>query len=482
MTEAPILDDPDLAARTAQQSPMRGDLTAGPVGKTLLLFALPTLGSNVLQALNGSISAIYVGKFLGEDAFAATGIATMVMFMIFSAVFGLAMAATIMIGQAMGRRDLEEVRRTIGATSGAFIIISLIIAALGGMLVPPILRLLATPEAAFPFAESFLRVVFVGVPFVFLSVLLQSAMRGVGDAVTPLWTTVLNLVLSLVLNPVFILGWGPIPAMGLPGAAWAGVLTNLICLIYMIAEIYRRDLPIRLSGADLRLLLPDWAHLKPVLTIGLPMGLSMIVMSISGLVMMGLINREGVATVAAYNAANQIWSYIQMPAFAIASAVSAMAAQNIGAGRWDRIGRLAGIGVAANMVMTGVLVVAMLLSGHFLLGLFLPAGSPAIAIGDHINWLIGWTFVPMGISMVLTSIVRSNGAVVVPLLILFVSVIVLRMTIGFSLHPAYGADAIWWSFMASTTTSAIMAIAYYLHGGWRKGSPGSGPAMPMAAQ
>ena len=448
--------------------PMRGDLTQGPVTKTLLLFTLPTLGSNVLQSLNGSISAIYVGKFLGENAFAAAGISTMVMFLIFSSVFGLAMAATIMIGQAMGRRDIEEVRRTIGATAGTFIAVSLVIALLGGMLVPPILRLLATPQAAFPFAESFLKVVFIGVPFVFMTVLLQSALRGVGDAVTPLWSTILNLVLSLVLNPIFILGWGPVPELGLPGAAMAGVVTNAICLVFMIARIYMLDLPIRLRGDELRLLWPDWAHLKPVLTIGLPMGLSMVVMSVSALVMTGLINREGVDTIAAYNAANQLWSYIQMPAFAVASAVSAMAAQNIGAGRWDRIGQMARTGVLVNVAMTGVLVTAMLLAGHFLLGLFLPHGSNAIAIGEHINLLIGWTFIPMGISMVMTSIVRANGAVVVPLAILVFSVIIVRMSVGFGLYPHYGSDAIWWSFMASGSASAIMAVAYYFQGGWRK--------------
>lgn len=481
MSDLPLLDDTELAAQTARQQPRRGDLTQGPVGKTLLLFALPTLGSNVLQSLNGSVSAIYVGKFLGEDAFAATGIATMVMFLVFSSVFGLAMAATILIGQAMGRRDMEEVRRTIGATTGAFIVIGLTIALLGGLLVAPMLRLLATPAAAFPYAEAFLQVAFIGVPLVFLTVLLQSAMRGVGDAATPFWTTVLNLVLSLVLNPILILGWGPIPAMGLIGAAWAGVLANLICLIYMVFETYRRDLPIALPRSELSLVRPDWAHLRPVLAIGLPMGLSMVVVSISGLIMMGLINREGVTTAAAYNAANQLWSYIQMPAFAVASTVSAMAAQNIGAGRWDRIGQLAWIGVAANVVMTGVLVLIAMLAGTFLLGLFLPLSSPAIAIGNHINWLVAWTFMPMGISMVLISIVRSNGAVLVPLLILFFSVIVVRLTVGFGLHPIYGADAIWGAFMASTTTSALLAVAYYLRGGWRKGGLGRGSAAHAAA-
>ena len=464
MSETPLMDDTDFVAR----SEIRGDLTQGPVAKTLLLFTLPTLGSNVLQSLNGSISAIYVGKFLGENAFAAAGISNMVMFLVFSSVFGLSMAATIMIGQAIGRRDIEEVRRTIGATGGTFIGISLLIAMLGGLLVEPILRLLATPAAAFEYAETFLQVVFIGVPFVFLNVLLQSAMRGVGDAVTPLWNTVLNLVLSLALNPIFILGLGPVPKLGLPGAAFAGVLTNIICLFFMIWRTYALDLAIRLRGPELRLLWPDWAHLKPVLTIGIPMGLSMVVMSVSGLVMTGLINREGVDTVAAYNAANQLWSYIQMPAFAVASAVSAMAAQNIGAERWDRIGQIARTGVMTNVAMTALLVALMLLTDHFLLGLFLPLGSKAIAIGEHIDLLIGWTFLPMGISMVMTSIVRANGAVAAPLAILVFTVIILRMSVGFSLYPHYGSEAIWWSFMTSSTASAILAVVYYRFGGWRR--------------
>ncbi len=470
MTEAPILDDSDLAASTARQQPMRGDLTQGPVGKTLLLFALPTLGSNVLQSLNGSISAIYVGKFLGESAFAGAGIANMMMFLIFSSVFGLAMAATIMIGQAMGRRDVAEVRRITGATLGAFLIASLFLALGGWLATPALLRVLSTPPAAYPFAISFLSIVFLTLPLVFVTVLLQSALRGVGDAVTPLWSTVLNLTFSILLNPVFILGLGPIPALGLPGAAIAGAVTNLICLIFMIWRVYRLDLPIRLRGPEWHLLRPDWAHLKPILTIGLPMSLSTGIMAVSTVIMMGLINRQGVETSAAYNAAQQLWNYIQMPAFAVGSAVSAMAAQNIGAGRWDRISKLAGFGVGANVLMTGLLIAVLLVSDHYLLGLFLPLGSQAIAIGEHINLMIGWTFVPMGISMVMTSVVRANGAVLAPFMILLISVIGVRLAVGFGLYPSFGADAIWWAFIASSTSSGALAVLYYLFGNWRKGA------------
>lgn len=480
MSEATLPDETDLAAR---QSPMRGDLTQGPVGKTLLLFTLPTLGSNVLQSLNGSISAIYVGKFLGENAFAGAGIANMVMFLIFSSVFGLAMAATIMIGQAVGRRDHDEVRHVIGATLGTFLIASVVLGLVGFVLMGPLLRLLATPAPAFPFAFDFLAIVFPTLPLVFVTVLVQSALRGIGDAVTPLWSTVLNLVLSIVLNPLFILGAGPVPALGLPGAAIAGAVTNLICLIFMVWRVYALDLPIRLRGSDFRLLWPDWAHLRPVLAMGVPMSLSTAIMAVSTLVMLGLINREGVDTSAAYNAAQQLWNYIQMPAFAVGSAVSAMAAQNIGAGRWDRVSKLAGIGVSANIAMTGSLILVLLAAGHFLLGLFLPSGSPAIAIGQHINLMIAWTFIPMGISMVLTSIVRANGAVVAPFLILVFSVIVVRMSVGFGLYPAFKAEAIWWGFMASSSASALLAALYYLFGNWRHAGPlAARRATPLAAE
>ena len=101
------------------------DLTTGPIGKTLLLFALPTLGSSVLQSINGSINAIWIGQLLGERALAATTNAGLVMFLLVSAVFGFGMASTILIGQAMGRRDIDAVRRVVGTAHGLFAILSI---------------------------------------------------------------------------------------------------------------------------------------------------------------------------------------------------------------------------------------------------------------------------------------------------------------------------------------------------------------------
>ena len=265
-------------------------------------------------------------------------------------------------------------------------------------------------------------------------------------------------------------------ALGIGGSALATLIAGLVTVAVLIQRIYAKDLAIRLRGVELAWLKPTAAYLGPIARMGLPMGLSMIIMSGSALAMIGLINREGVDTAAAFGVMNQLWSYVQMPAVAVGSAVSAMAAQNIGAGKWDRIGKIAWAGVGINVAMTTVILLAITLFDRALLGLFLPADSNAIPVAIHINHVIGWSYILMGISMVVTFIVRANGAVVGPLVILILSGVIVRFTVGFGLHDAYGADAIWWAFIATGVTSVILSVAYYYHGGWRDRSLLGSPA------
>jgi Na+-driven multidrug efflux pump len=158
-----------------------------------------------------------------------------------------------------------------------------------------------------------------------------------------------------------------------------------------------------------------------------------------------------------------------------------MAAQNIGAGKWDRISKVARAGVGINTLMTATLILGITLGAKPLLSLFLPDGSAAIPVAIHINHIIGWSFILMGISMVLTFLVRANGAVVAPLVILIVSAVIIRFGIGFGLHPVYGADAIWWSFIAASITSFGLTVAYYLNGGWKRAKTTLAPGHPEAA-
>jgi putative MATE family efflux protein len=461
-----------MASRPGQR-----DLTSGPIGPTLLAFALPTLGSSILQSLNGSINAIWVGRFLGEDALAATSNANIVMFLLMAFVFGFGMASTILIGQAFGRRDIDRARRVLGTAIGAFLLVAVGIAVAGWIFSPALLKLLATPAGAAPLALAYLRVIFVAIPGSLMMIMLMMALRGGGDALTPLWFMILIVLLDSGLNPVFILGLGPAPALGIAGSATATVIANYTGLAAMLVYIYVRDLPLRLRGRELRYLRPDLAILKTILFKGLPMGLQMIVISASALALVGLVNREGVATTAAFGVAMQLWTYLQMPAMALGAAVSAMVAQNIGAGRWDRVSRITRAGIVYALAITAALVILLAIADRPALALFLGGHSPALPIARHIQILATWSFLMFGVTLVLFGTVRANGSVIGPLVILFVGLVPIRLGFALGAYDWLRADALWLSFPVSSFSNMALAVAFYLHGGWRKSrmEVGKGP-------
>src|SRR5215212_3098631 len=129
-------------AEAGTRRPGRGNLTEGPIAKTLLAFALPTLASSILQSLNGTVNAIWVGRLLGEGALAATSNANMVMFLLTAFVFGFGMASTILVGQAWGRKDVDRARRVFGTAGGGMVVVTVLIAIAGYFLAPSILHLL----------------------------------------------------------------------------------------------------------------------------------------------------------------------------------------------------------------------------------------------------------------------------------------------------------------------------------------------------
>jgi putative MATE family efflux protein len=446
----------------------RGDLTQGPIAKTLLAFALPTLASSILQSLNGTINAIWVGRFLGEGALAATSNANMVMFLLTAFVFGFGMASTILIGQAWGRKDVDQARRIFGTAGGSFLLVTIVIAIAGYFLAPAILAILGTPGDAAPLALAYLRVIFLAMPALLLLTLLMMALRGSGDSMTPLWFMIVAVVLDSGLNPVFILGLGPAPALGIAGSAMATLIANYAALIGLFGYMYIKDLPLRLRGGELRYLWCDLAIAKTIIVKGFPMGVQMIVISMSALALVGLVNREGVDTTAAFGVAMQLWTYVQMPARALGAAVSAMAAQNIGAGLWDRVGRITRVGIVQTLVITGAMIVALTLADRSVLSLFMGEGSPALPIARHIHVVATWNFLLFGVMMVLFGTVRANGAVWIPMIVLAVGLVPVRFGYIFATYHWLGADALWTSFPVTSAINLALAIGFYVHGGWKK--------------
>lgn len=443
------------------------DLTQGPIGPTLFAFALPILAGNVLQSLNGSVNAIWVGRFLGEQALTATANANNIMFFLIGAVFGVGMAATILVAQAMGARDMPQARRVIGTSATFFFGVSILIALAGLPLSRAILSWMNTPAESLPLAEAYLRIIFMAVPFLYLFAFLSAILRGAGDTRTPFVFLLLAVVLDIIVNPLLIFGIGPFPEMGIAGSAMATLVANGLSLAAMLAWLRHRRHPLWISREDRVFYRPDPAILRALLLKGIPMGLQMIVISLAMIMMISMVNAYGVDMTSAYGAALQLWTYVQMPAMAIGAACSSMAAQNVGAGRWDRVHATARTGVLFNFLLTGALIAPILLLDRYTLAVFLPETSAALEHARHLNHIAVWSFLFFGVTFVVSGVVRSTGAVLPPLLILGIALWGIRVPFATLLQPALGADAIWWSFPASAVCAMLMSIAYYRWGRWR---------------
>ncbi len=444
------------------------DLTTGAIAPTLFVFALPILAGNALQSLNGSVNAVWIGRFLGEDALAGIANANNILFFLLGAVFGVGMAATILVAQAIGRDDLGGARRVIGTSATFFLSASILIALAGLPLSRPVLEWMGTPAGALPHAAAYLRVIFLAVPFLYALAFLSAILRGAGDARTPFLFLLLVVALDIVLVPLLLFGVGPLPEMGMAGAATANLIANALSLAAMLAWLRHRRHRLWISRDERHLYRPDWTIVRALVGKGLPMGLQMVMLSAAMIAMITMVNRHGVATTAAYGAALQLWTYVQMPAMAIGAACSTMAAQNVGAQRWDRVSAVARYGVLFNFLLTGLLIAPLILLDRYTLALFLPEASAALEIARHLNHIAIWSFLFFGVTFVMFGVVRSTGAVIPPLVILAVALWGIRVPFATLLQPVLGVDAIWWSFPASALCAMLLSVAYYRWGGWRQ--------------
>ena len=449
---------------------MRGgrNLTEGPILQTLVMFSLPVLGGNVLQSLNGTVNQFWVSHTLGESAIAALSNANLIMMLMMGAVFGVSMSANILVAQAVGADNLALVKRVMGTAIVFFIGLSVTVAACGVIFAPHILDLMRTPPEAKIEAIAYLRIVFISMPFMYFFAFLQMAQRGAGDSRTPFYFMALAVVLDAVLNPFLIGGIGPFHGLGIAGSATSTLIGQGVSLLLLMVHLYRRQSVIMLRPGELHLLKPDLHILKPLVLRGLPMGAQMLLMSMAGIVMIGFVNAYGAMTAAAYVGAQQVWNYIQMPGMAIGASVSSMAAQNVGAGHWDRVSKVAMSGLGVSVAVTGSITLLIYLLGPLPLYIFLPEGSPTIPLALHINRVVLWAFVLFNATFCLTGVVRATGAVWPPMLFLFISMWLIRIPFATLLVPHFGQDVIWWSFPLGTITSSLMSIAYYRFGGWRK--------------
>jgi putative MATE family efflux protein len=463
-----VTEEAGARDRPVARSPREQALIEGPIAPTLVRFALPLLATNLLHALTGTWAALWVSRELGEYALTAVANTTIFMWMVMGAVMGLGTSAGVAIGQSLGAGDRQGIRRVVGTTVSTAFGFGLVMAALGWILTPTLLQGMRMPQESLADGITYMRWVCMTMPTFFVYVVMLMMLRGTGDARTPFRFNLVWIGLTLILTPLMIAGSGRLPGLGIAGAAIAGWSAHVIALVAMVLTLMRKRSPIALRGPQLRHLIPHWPLVNRMARRGAPMALESVLVQGAYFVLLGLVNRHGADTAAAYSAAAQLWGYVQMPASAVASSMTAMAAMNIGAQLWPRVERIAWRGCIVGVSLTSLATVVVYLLEDVLLGLFVPRGGEMLAQAREINAIVLWGWIALGITSSLCAVVRANSAMMAPTLIFAVTMWIFRVPCALALEPWLHEAAIWWSFPAGTLSSALLAWAYYRWGRWRE--------------
>lgn len=197
-----------------------------PLWRTYVVFLLPMMLSNILQALFGTINSIYLGQMIGVDALAAVAGFFPVMFFFIAFIIGLGAGSSVLIGQAWGAREPERVKAVAGTTLTLALIGGAIIAVFGGIFTRDLLTALGTPANVLDAATDYARIMMIAIPATFAFILLTSMMRGVGDTVTPLFALTFSTAIGLVITPALIQGWLGLPRLGVASAAYASAIAS----------------------------------------------------------------------------------------------------------------------------------------------------------------------------------------------------------------------------------------------------------------
>ncbi len=442
----------------------RSNLTEGNVFKQLLLFSMPLLIGNLLQTLHQLINAFWVGQFIGPNALAAIAVSGPVVFVLLAFIFGFVIATSTMVAQYKGANDEESLQKTIDTSTKGLMIGGIILTFIAIALSPTILRWLQTPANIFDMAHDYLWVLFSGLVLLLGYNYLSAVMRGLGDSKTPLYFLVIATVVNVVLDPLLIVGVGPIPALGVAGAALATVIAQGLAFFLAVIYIKRKKMGFTLRFIKAKIYS---TFLKQMVKMGMPAGLQQVIVSMAVVVVMGVVNTQGATVVAGFGTASRLDAFIFLPTMSLGMAVSAMVGQNIGAGKWDRVSAITRSGMALAFVITGILSTIVFFFGEALMNMF-TSDQAVILVGDQYLRTVAFTFIPFSFMFIITGVLRGAGDMMWSMILTATSLWIFRVPLVIVLSNWIGTEGIWIGIGLSFVLAYILAGSYYLTGNWKK--------------
>ncbi|MEN8225075.1 MAG: MATE family efflux transporter [Bacteroidota bacterium] len=435
------------------------DLSVGKESKLIFQFATPMLLGNMFQQLYNVVDSIIVGRFIGKEALAAVGSSFPIIFTLISFIIGIAIGSTVIISQYFGAKDYAKVRRAIDTLYIFIFFASLFVSILGIYFSTDIFMLLGLPADVIPQADSYLDIYLSGLVLFFGFNATSAILRGLGDSRTPLFFMIIATVMNIGLDILFVVGF----KWGIEGAALATIFAQGGAFLTAIIYLNKTHEIINLSW---RKMIFDRDLFRANIRIGIPIGLQQSFVALSMMVMYWLVNPFGTNAVAAYSVVFRIDSFAAMPAMNFAAALSTFVGQNLGANKPHRVRT----GLISTIVMTSVFAlvitaIALLLAGP-LLKLF-TNDAEVISIGMDYLYTVSPFYVVFTAMFTIGGVMRGAGDTMIPMLITFIALWVVRIPLCYYLSSDMGVSGIWWGVPGAWLTGALLSFIYYLSGKWK---------------
>ena len=395
------------------------DMTLGSPNKRILEFSIPMLLGNIAQQLYNTADSVIVGMYVGDNALAAVGSASPILNLLLALFVGIATGAGIVVSQSFGARDREGLSKGIGTCIALTFVATIFIMVVGPIITRPMLTLLGTPDSIMDWCVSYLNIYFLGIIGFFFYNMLSGILRGLGDSVSALGFLLLAAALNVVLDLLFVAGFG----MGVPGVSLATVIAQAISAVFCFIKLMRMKEFFDMNRSTVRL---DKAMAKRIIGIGIPSGITQAIMSMSMMVVQSLTNSMGEMVIAANVIIMRVDGFAMMPNFSFGQAMSVYTGQNVGAGKWDRVQKGVRQGTLIAQAFAVTITVVLLFLNKYLFAIFTDT-TALIDLAGQMMRIMAIGYIAVAITQSLGGVMRGCGDTVTPMWISIFSTVVLRI-------------------------------------------------------
>lgn len=442
---------------------MNKDLTVGKSSTVLWKFCLPLFGSIIFQQLYNIADSFVAGKFVSENALAAVGNSYEITLIFIAFAFGCNIGCSVVVSELFGAGKHGELKTAVYTTLIAGGVLCVLLMAVGAIFCNDLLRLINTPEEVLADSALYLKIYILGLPFVFYYNIATGIFSALGDSKTPFIFLACSSVSNIGVDILFVTAF----KMGVAGVAWATFLCQSISCILAMIVVFRRLAGIKVVD-DVKPKAFSWELCGKIAIIAVPSILQQSFISVGNIIIQSIINSFGAAVMAGYSASIKLNNLVITSFTTLGNGISNFTAQNLGAGKLERVKEGFNAGLKLVWLLCIPLVAAYLFAGKYLVYIFLDSpDGPAMTVGVEILRILSPFYFIVSAKLTADGILRGAGMMKKFMAATFTDLI-LRVVLAKVLSGLFRTVGIWLAWPIGWTVSMIMSIAFYRSGAWNK--------------